>query len=99
MEEVRKKILEIPEEELVEEMIGYVKEEYEKHYTYLDVFRMNISMWLHSFLIKRLGLSEDSFIMLLDLDDEIHAKLSRVVTAVRHKLEEERRRKEIERTN
>ena len=103
MEEVRKKILEIPEEELVEEMIGYAKEEYEKHYAHLDVFRMNISMWLHSFLIKRLGLSEDSFIIrdqlrgLLDLDDEIHAKLSRVVTAVRHKLEEERRRKEIER--
>ncbi len=103
LEELRKKILEIPEEELVEEIIGYAKEEYEKHYAHLDVFRMNIPMKLHSFLIKRLGLSEDSFIIrdqlrrLLDFDDEIHAKLSRVVSAIRHKLEEEERRREIER--
>jgi len=103
IEELRNKILDIPEEELAKEMIAFAKEEYEKH---LSIYKRDIPTDLlirpYAFLIEKFGLpvgheSIEQLRNLLEIDDQVRTKMDKVVSTVRDRLNEEKRRKEVER--
>lgn len=106
IEEIKKKIFETPEDELVEEMIEFIKEKYEdRRYfgTYRDI-PIDILTRPYDFLIKKFKLDLPTYSMvrhqlrnLLDFDDQIRTKMNRVASIVRDRLNEEKRRKEVER--
>lgn len=91
--EIKREILETAEDELVKEMIEFVKQEREQRYFYRETIDILDDFLVRKFLIKKFGpITRYEFAELLEDDEQVRTKMDRVTSVVRDRLNEEKRR-------
>jgi len=100
LKEIKEKILELPEKELVEEMVAFAKEKIERNrHIYGKYVSVEKAVDPIAFLIEKFDLSSgyNSFELVKNLknllnDEEIRVKMDNIISSAKQKLKEETRR-------